>query len=64
MHENGIVDDELLGTMREMVRFRNRLVHLYGSVDDKMVYHFLTTELGDFQRYRAAIMAYLKRKLQ
>ena len=48
LYENGLIDEELRGRLRNMARFRNLLVHVYGKVDDKKVYEFLKTNLGDF----------------
>ena len=35
--ENNIVDESLVLKLRQMAKFRNRLVHLYGDIDDKFV---------------------------
>ncbi len=40
-----------------MARFRNRLVHLYGNVDDQLVATYLSESLGDFDRFAAAVAA-------
>lgn len=48
LYENGLIDEELRGRLHNMARFRNLLVHVYGKVDDKKVYEFLKTNLGDF----------------
>ena len=45
--------------MRQMARFRNRIVHLYWDVDLDLVYEYLTTRLGDLDAYLAAIEEYL-----
>jgi uncharacterized protein YutE (UPF0331/DUF86 family) len=47
--------------MRQMARFRNRIVHLYWDVDLDLVYAYLTGRLADFDAYLAAIEAYLGR---
>jgi uncharacterized protein YutE (UPF0331/DUF86 family) len=49
LHEEGIIADEFLPTLRQMVRFRNRLVHLYWDVDDEIVYEVLRKNLSDFE---------------
>ncbi len=58
--ENGVVDDEFLVVLRRMARFRNRLVHLYWEVDAKVIYELLQDNLGDFDRFEAAILAFLQ----
>lgn len=45
--------------MRQMARFRNRIVHLYWDVDLDLVYTYLTQRLGDFEQYLSQIEAYL-----
>ena len=55
--EAGIVPQEFVPTLQQMARIRNRLVHLYWSVDDETLYHILTTEQGDFDRIKANALA-------
>jgi uncharacterized protein YutE (UPF0331/DUF86 family) len=45
--------------MRQMARFRNRIVHLYWDVDLDLVYEYLTQRLADFDDYLAHIDVYL-----
>ena len=40
-----------------MARLRNRLVHLYWEVDDEILYEILTSELDDFDRFKASVIA-------
>ena len=51
LHENGIVPESFLPTLRQMVSFRNRVVHLYWDVDDVTVYQILQSDLNDFEAY-------------
>ncbi len=55
----GLVDSSLADDLRRMARFRNRIVHLYGDIDLRMVYRLLQDRLGDFDRYLEAIERYL-----
>jgi uncharacterized protein YutE (UPF0331/DUF86 family) len=55
----GIVDAALAEDLRNMARFRNRIVHFYGRVDPAKVYRVLEERLSDFERYLAAIERYL-----
>ncbi|PKO21029.1 MAG: DUF86 domain-containing protein [Chloroflexi bacterium HGW-Chloroflexi-1] len=59
--ENGVIPTEFLRTTRQMVGMRNRLVHLYWEVDAETVYETLQNNLGDFDRFEAAVFAYLRR---
>jgi len=58
--ENDVIPAEFLGTARQMVGMRNRLVHLYWDVDAETVYDTLQNNLGDFERFKAAIYMYLQ----
>ncbi|MFH0959442.1 MAG: HepT-like ribonuclease domain-containing protein [Pseudomonadota bacterium] len=42
--------------LRQMAKFRNRLVHLYGEIDDRKVHAIIQTDLGDIERFRTLIM--------
>ena len=58
--ENGIIEKSLAVTAESMVRMRNLLVHLYMTVDDSQVYDTINGNLGDFDRFKAAIYKYLQ----
>ena len=47
--EQKILPEIFSPTLRQMVQFRNRLVHLYWEVDAKIVYEILQKNLGDFE---------------
>ena len=51
MHENDILPEDSMPTLRKMVSFRNRVVHLYWEVDDATVYRILQENLDDFETY-------------
>ena len=57
----GILDAPVAEDLRGMARFRNRIVHIYGQVDLRLVHRLLQDRLGDFDRYLAAIERYLGR---
>lgn len=58
--EMGILDEALMQRLVRMVKFRNLLVHLYWKVDDAEIYRIIQENLGDFDRYLAAVGDYLK----
>jgi uncharacterized protein YutE (UPF0331/DUF86 family) len=58
--ERGILEQEFAERLRRMAKFRNRLVHLYGEIDDRQVVGVLAEDLGDFDRFRERILALLK----
>ena len=59
LEENHVIPSTVAEAMRQMARFRNRIVHLYWDVDLDLVYAYLTSRLGDFDSYLAAIEEYL-----
>ena len=61
LEENRVISSSVADAMRQMARFRNRIVHLYWDVDIDLVYGYLTGRLGDFDSYLAAIEEYLGR---
>ena len=59
LNEHGVIPDAFLSVMRRMVRFRNRLVHLYWEVDNEAVCDILQKDLGDLDRFGAYIRAFI-----
>ena len=51
LRENGVLPGVFMPTLRQMVSFRNRVVHLYWEVDDATVYQILQESLSDFETY-------------
>jgi len=54
--ENAIYGSELSQNLMQMAKFRNRLVHLYGEIDNIYVYKYLHNDLDDIRAYRKIIM--------
>jgi uncharacterized protein YutE (UPF0331/DUF86 family) len=59
LNETGILPDEFMPTLRRMVSFRNRVVHLYWDVDESVVYDILHNHLSDFDTFVRYILDYL-----
>ncbi len=57
--EQGVIERDFLPTLRQMVQFRNRLVHLYWEVDVEVIYDLLQKNLGDFETFTSQILRYL-----
>lgn len=55
-----IISKNMEEKLREMRRFRNLLVHRYGTVDDEIVYDVLENNLTDFQDFRKEILKITK----
>jgi uncharacterized protein YutE (UPF0331/DUF86 family) len=59
--EKGVITQELGRKVKGMKGFRNILVHRYGRKEDRLVYAFLTQNLGDFAEFEAQVKRYLQR---
>ena len=59
LHENGVIDSDLLNTMAKMAKFRNIVVHQYEEVDAEIVILILKKYLGDFERFKEAVLRHL-----
>ena len=60
MSEEGAFDTEFALELIKMAKFRNRLVHLYWEIDDKMIYKILEGRLGDFNTFLNSIADFLE----
>lgn len=58
--ENDIIEPEFALTAHQMVKMRNRLVHLYWEVDSDILYDTLRNNLGDFDRFKAYIYRFMQ----
>lgn len=60
LNEQGIITDEKLESLMMMIKFRNRVVHIYNNLDPKEIYRILHQNLADFAFYLEEIRIYLK----
>jgi uncharacterized protein YutE (UPF0331/DUF86 family) len=61
LSEKGIITEDFAQVLKQMVKFRNRIVHIYGEVDDHYVIEILKNRLDDFQAFRNAILKFLEK---
>ena len=61
LQSNNIISTSLLERLILMTRFRNRIVHLYWDIDDKLVLEIIKNNYGDFINYRTEILEHLKK---
>lgn len=47
--------EEEAGLIRQMIGFRNRLVHGYERIDDERFYEIISNHLRDFDRFKNAV---------
>lgn len=58
--EQGAFDKDFIRQLKDMVKFRNRLIHLYWNIDDEQVYEILQSQLNDFKKFLDYIAVFLK----
>lgn len=58
--EKGVFNNEFAGELKDMSKFRNRLVHLYWEVDDRQVFEILQKRLDDFKTFLENIAVFLE----
>jgi uncharacterized protein YutE (UPF0331/DUF86 family) len=57
LEEQAILNAEQGTRFRRMAKFRNRLVHLYGEIDDEYVYEFMNKDLQNILVFKTLIAA-------
>lgn len=57
--KKGIIAEKNLKKYRQMIKFRNRIVHLYQQVSEDEVIKILKQDLDDFKIFLREIAAYL-----
>lgn len=55
LHEHDVIDEALAGRLRGLAGLRNRLVHVYDTVDDARVHQLLAAGLPDLDAFAKAI---------
>lgn len=43
--DNKIIDDKIVGKLKDAKGMRNIIIHQYGIIDDRLVYHSISEEL-------------------
>jgi len=55
LEEHEVLDKELGRKLRQMAKFRNMLVHLYGDIENRYVYEFMNKDVHDILDFKKAI---------
>ena len=58
--QRGVVSAAMAETLRRMKGLRNLLVHEYGRINDQLVFETLQKRLGDFDTFKAEVLAFLR----
>lgn len=56
LEEEKIISSLLCNKLRQMAKFRNRLVHLYGEIDDHAVFNIAKKDLKDITEFKKCIL--------
>lgn len=56
IEEKGLIAPEFGQRLRRMAKFRNRLVHLYGEIDDAFVHEIISHDLKDLEDFKSIII--------
>ncbi len=56
IQEEGIISSEFGDRLRQMAKFRNRLVHLYGEIDDAYVYKYVKDDIKDTEKFKFIVI--------
>ena len=56
IQEEGLISSELGDKLRQMAKFRNRLVHLYGEIANTNVYEYIKGDLKDIEEFKSIII--------
>ena len=59
MAEVGALGKDFTDELKNMARFRNRLVHVYWEVDDQQLHEILQTRRDDFKKFLDAMATFL-----
>ena len=54
--EHGVLDKDKELSLVQMVKFRNRVVHLYQEVEDSEIYRILQDNLDDIKGFISAVL--------
>ena len=60
IEEEDLIPSELGNRLRQAAKFRNRLVHLYGDIDNSQVYSFINKDIQDLKEFKNIILKHLK----
>ena len=61
--ESVVFEPVLVKRLYEMKRFRNRVVHRYGDLNDQQVYQIVEHSFHDFSEFTNALRTFLKKSV-
>lgn len=54
--ESGVIEQGLSQNLKQMAKFRNRLVHLYAEIENRSIYAYIKDDLKDIRTFRHTII--------
>ncbi|GFR36353.1 type VII toxin-antitoxin system HepT family RNase toxin [Thermobrachium celere] len=60
----GLVDEEFSKNLKNMAKFRNKLVHMYWELDDEFVFNLIKNNLVDIEEFMKIVANYIKNNSQ
>lgn len=64
LYKNGIIPKEYIDRFFLMAKFRNRIVHMYIDIDDKVIYNILQNNIEDLKIFIDCILQNMWLNLQ
>jgi len=58
--EAGAFEKSFANRLEDMVKFRNRLVHIYREVDEEQIWEIITKDIGDIEEFHRRFIELLK----
>jgi uncharacterized protein YutE (UPF0331/DUF86 family) len=60
LYDLKVVSREFADRLKNMAKFRNRLVHIYWEIDNKLVYNLIVNGLDDFRDFLSISAEYIQ----
>ncbi len=62
LKKKNVISQKLCSALKQMKGFRNILVQRYGEVNDRLVFSYMESDVGDFEIFKKEILKFLKGK--
>ena len=56
LEEQALVPEDIGKRLQQMAKFRNRLVHLYGTIDDSNVHKYINEDVNDLVEFKSIVI--------
>lgn len=55
LRDNNLINETFCEDLIQMARFRNLLIHQYRKIDERKIYEYVKSNLGDFEKFIASV---------